>query len=136
MKELIKNHGGKMFLAGFLAGVLMFALMAFSFGKPKSNPPREIVLITSETAFFLPDQRDKPNPPITLKKGQPVKLVLRNEDPEKVLHCFTITGLNVKTAGSIAGGESETLTFTPRKKGTFAYACLMHTSMVGKLVIE
>ncbi len=136
MKKLIKNHGGKMFLTGFLAGVVVFALTAFSFGKSKPVVPREIVLIASETAFYLPDQRDKPNPPITLKKGQPVKLVLRNEDPEKVLHCFTITGLNVKTAGSIAGGESETLSFTPKKKGTFAYACLMHPSMVGKLVIE
>jgi plastocyanin len=53
-----------------------------------------------------------------------------------VLHCFIIGGLNVKTTRNLATGESETLTFTPRERGAFSYACLMHPMMVGKIVVE
>jgi plastocyanin len=92
--------------------------------------------VATDVAFQLVDQPGKANPPITLKKGQPVKLVISNAEPEKVLHCFTIAGLNVKTSGSLAAGESETLLFTPAKRGTYAYACLMHPSMTGRVVVE
>jgi plastocyanin len=125
-----------MFMAGFLAGVLTLAVLAFSGTRQQDQAAREVVLAAKGIAFYLPDQPDQPNPVLTLKKGQPVKLVVRNDEPGKVLHCFTITGLNVKTSDDLATGQSETLTFTPKKKGTFAYACLLHPSMTGKLVVE
>lgn len=125
-----------MFVVGFLAGVLTLALTAFYGGRPQDAPPREIVLVASDVAFYLAGQPDKPNPPITLKKGQSVKLVISNAEPDRVLHCFTIAGLNVKTEGSLAAGETENLLFTARKRGTYPYACLMHPSMTGKVVVE
>jgi plastocyanin len=79
---------------------------------------------------------DEPNPTLTLRKGEPVKLVLRNDDPGTLLHCFVIPGLNVKTTESLAGGESEILLFTPRERGGYVYACLLHPAMAGKLVVE
>ena len=136
MKQLIKNHGPKMFLGGFFLGVLMFAVVAFNTGRNQDKPPREIVLLATDVAFHLTGETARPNPTLTLKKGAPVKLVIRNTDPEKLLHCFTIGGLNVKTTGSLAGGASETLLFTPKERGTFVYACLLHPSMSGKLVVE
>jgi plastocyanin len=71
-----------------------------------------------------------------LKKGETVKLTLLNQEPGKVLHCFTIGGMNVKTTRHLATGESETLTFRPREKGVFSYACLMHPMMTGKILVE
>jgi plastocyanin len=93
-------------------------------------------LITKDISFHLPSQPDNPNPSLHLKKGETVKLTLLNQEPGKVLHCFTLGGLGVKTSRHLATGESETLTFTPREKGVFSYACLMHPMMAGKIVVE
>jgi len=51
---------------------------------------------------------------------------------KQVVHCFTIGGLNVKTASNLGSGETETLTFKPTQQGIFTYACLMHPQMAGK----
>jgi len=136
MTQMIKRHCGKMFAVGFAAGVTIFAVMAFTASEPRNVQQRELVLITKEVTFRSPDQPSRPNPVLTLKKGESVKLVLRNEEPGSLLHCFIVGGLNVKTTRSLAAGESETLTFTPREKGIFAYACLMHPNMSGKVVVE
>jgi plastocyanin len=136
MPQIIKKHGTKMFAGGFIAGLLVFALMAFTTEPQDTSAAREIVLIAKDIAFRQPDHPDDPNPTIHLKKGETVKLTLLNQETEKVLHCFTIGGLNVKTTSDLATGESEMLTFTPKEKGVFSYACLMHPMMVGKIVVE
>jgi heme/copper-type cytochrome/quinol oxidase subunit 2 len=137
MPHIIKKHGTKMFAIGFIAGLLVFAVMAFNVEHPrKGAPPREIVLITKDISFRLASQPDMPNPPLHLKKGETVKLTLLNQEPGKVLHCFMLGSMNVKTSRDLATGEWETLTFTPRERGVFSYACLMHPMMTGKIVVE
>jgi heme/copper-type cytochrome/quinol oxidase subunit 2 len=127
----------KIFAIGFIAGLLVFAVMAFNVGHSRNGASaREIVLITKDISFQLASQPDTPNPPIHLKKGETVKLTLLNQEPGKVLHCFTLGGLGLKTSRDLATGESETLTFTPRERGVFSYACLMHPMMTGKIVVE
>ena len=136
MAKIIKKHGSKMFAAGFLAGLLVFAVMAFNNRAENGSAPREIVLITKDVVFQNASQPNEPNPTLRLKNGETVKLTLLNQEPDKVLHCFTIGGLGVKTSRHLAAGESETLTFTPREKGVFSYACLMHPMMAGTLIVE
>jgi plastocyanin domain-containing protein len=137
MPQIIKKHGGKMFVIGFIAGLLVFAVMAFNLEHPRNTAPaREIALITKDISFRLASQPDLPNPPIHLKRGETVKLTILNQEPGKVLHCFTLGGLGVKTSRELATGEWETLTFTPRERGVFSYACLMHPMMTGKIVVE
>jgi heme/copper-type cytochrome/quinol oxidase subunit 2 len=137
MSPIIKKHGTKMFAIGLMAGLLVFAVMAFNVERPRNgSPAREMVLITKDISFRLPSRPDVPNPPLHLKKGETVKLTLLNQEPGKVLHCFTLGGLGVKTSRHLATGEWETLTFTPREKGVFSYACLMHPMMAGKIVVE
>jgi FtsP/CotA-like multicopper oxidase with cupredoxin domain len=137
MPQIIKKHRSKMFAIGFMAGLLVFAVMAFNVEYPRNGaPPREIALIAKDISFRLASQPDIPNPPIHLKKGETVKLTVVNQEPGKVLHCFTLGGLGVKTSRDLATGESETLTFTPRDRGVFSYACLMHPMMAGKIVVE
>ena len=125
-----------MFAAGFLAGLVVFAVMAFHHRPDSAGSPREIVLITKYVVFQNASQPNEPNPTLRLKKGETVKLTLLNQEPDKVLHCFTIGGLGVKTSRHLATGESETLTFTPKEKGVFSYACLMHPMMAGTLIVE
>lgn len=136
MKHMLKNHGIKIFLASLLAVVFILSVSAFNGGKPENTAPHQIELVAAGVAFHLADRPDKPNPTLTLKKGESVKLVIKNSEPGKILHCFTIGGLNVKTSGSLSAGESETLIFTPKKIGNFMYACLMHPNMAGKIVVE
>lgn len=136
MTDMIKKHGAIMFLAGFLAGSMVFAVLAFKSGNDIPTEPREIVLISKNVTFYKEGHLEEANPTLVLRKGEPVKLVLRNDDPDTLLHCFVIPGLNVKTTQSLAGGESETLLFTPEERGGFVYACLLHPAMAGKLVVE
>jgi plastocyanin len=137
MAEIIKKHGAKVFAAGFAAGMLLFAIVAFSVdSSPNSAPAREVVLIAKDVSFHKAGETGQANPAIHLKKGETVKLTLMNQEPGQVLHCFSIGGLGVKTSRNLAAGESETLTFKPGEKGIFSYACLMHPMMAGKIVVE
>lgn len=124
-----------------LAALLSAAMLAFGLGgcgqSPTGNmPAKQIVLIAKDQAFRLADQPGLRNPPIALRRGETVELELRNEDPARVLHCFVISGLNVKTTRDLESGESVKLTITPEEKGTFTYACLMHPLMAGKVVVQ
>lgn len=136
MSKKIKKHGMRALLAALAVGLFTLTALAFSARPDPRDTPREIVLVARDVAFDLPGRPGEVNPTIRLNKGEPVRLILRNEEPGRVLHCFTISGLNVKTSRDLAKGESEVLTFTPRVRGTFAYACLMHPMMVGKVVVE
>lgn len=136
MSQIVSKHGVKLLLAILVVGVLALTTFAFTAGPASNTEPREILLTTRDVAFELPDQPGHPNPTIHIRKGEPIRLVVRNDEPGKVLHCFTIGGLNVKTSKNLSKGESETLAFTPNVRGTFVYACLMHPMMAGKLVVE
>jgi heme/copper-type cytochrome/quinol oxidase subunit 2 len=121
-----------------VTGVALLLAAAFP-GCDNSNNLGEaktrIVLVAKNQAFHLENQPEIPNPPITLKRGEVAALVLRNEDATNVLHCFSIGGLNVKTS-SIDAGQSTTVTLRPTERGTLTYACLMHPSMSGRLIVE
>ncbi|MGB7838988.1 MAG: cupredoxin domain-containing protein [Terrimicrobiaceae bacterium] len=94
-----------------------------------------IMLVAKDQAFHLEGKPELRNPPITLKQGQTAELVLRNDDPNRVLHCFSISSLDVKTP-SIDAGQTLTVTVRPTKRGTLTYACLMHPPMAGKLIVQ
>ena len=94
-----------------------------------------ITIVAKDQAFHLEGQPDLRNPPITLKRGEVTELVLRNEDPNRILHCFSISGLDVKVP-SIDSGQTVTITVRPSERGTLTYACLMHPPMAGKLIVQ
>src|SRR5215210_1838314 len=100
--------------------VLAIALRAVTQRQAAGAAPEEITLVAKDVAFRLADHPNEPNPSLQLKRGRAVKLIIRNDEPGKVLHCFTIGGLDVGTSRDLATGESEALTFTPRETGTFA----------------
>jgi plastocyanin len=136
MTQLIIRHKHKFLTAVMLACVAALVLIKVNSSSGGSEEPRTIVLGAREIAFYIDGQPEQANPDLRLKAGQPVNLVIRNDEPEKVLHCFIIGGLNVKTHTNLETGQSETLTFTPDDSGTFTYACLMHPAMAGRVIVE
>jgi Cupredoxin-like domain len=119
-------------------GLLVFAATAL-IGCGDSSivdmPKARITIVAKDRAFHLEGQPDLRNPAITLKRGQVTELVLRNDDPKRVLHCFSISGLDVKIP-SIDSGQTVSVTVRPDARGTLTYACLMHPPMAGKLIVQ
>ncbi len=113
---MLRKHGLLMFLAGGLAASC-FATQALA-----EVAPRRIEIIAKRFAF-------QPGG-ITLKKGQPVVIVLKSVD---VPHGLRFRDLNVSLKVG-AGGTSE-VEFTPQKTGDFVGHCYVfcgsgHGSMV------
>lgn len=135
MTETIRRHRGKLAALVLAGAALWIAAAGLRAGNAYDGPPYEQVLVMRGIAFQAGGS-GPPNPALELRRGQPVRLVIRNQEPGAVLHCFTIPGLGVKTSGSLVAGESEVLEFVPRSRGTYSYACLLHPGMTGKIVVR
>jgi len=91
------------------------------------TPEREIH-ITAKNFTFTPDT-------ITLKKGEPVVLVLSSQDRK---HGFSMRGFGIRA--DINPGGSAHIRFTPNKTGTFTFSCDVfcgegHEDMTGTMVV-
>jgi cytochrome c oxidase subunit 2 len=93
-----------------IIGCLVFSSLALSGFAPAPDAPRRIDVIVKRFAY-TPSE-------ITLKKGEPVVLVLTTED---VTHGLKFKELNLNT--KIEKGKSSELAFTPDKVGDFAGHC-------------
>ncbi len=115
----MKKRVMRMFmLVGVLAGSSTTAVWA-------QAAPRTIE-ITAKRSTYTPDE-------ITLKKGQPVVLVLKSVD---VAHGLRIRDLNVSF--KVRAGGTAQVQFTPEKTGDFIGHCIVfcgpgHGSMILKL---
>ena len=123
------------YLAPLFAGLLPLALGSCGDSRTGAAPKVRILLVAKDQAFHLEGNPELRNPSITLKQGETAELVLRNDDPNRVLHCLSIGGLDVKTP-SIDSGQTFTVTLRPTKRGALTYACLMHPPMAGKLIVQ
>lgn len=104
--------------------------------------------VTTVTMAFNPKE-------VTLAKGKPVKLVLKNEDT--VLHDFSIDKIPVDKKNSEGAkhddhskepdlhvaadsGKTGTVEFTPKEAGTYTYYCTVighkEAGMVGTLTVQ
>ncbi len=119
----------KFMLLTLLVGVLVTAAFIAPTARAQAAAPRRIV-ITAKRFSYDPGE-------ITLKKGQPVVLVLKSADVAHGLR-FRDFNVNVKVK---AGGTAE-VQFTPDKTGDFIGHCSVfcgsgHGSMTLKLhVVE
>lgn len=85
-------------------------------------------------AFVQQDAPNQPNPPLRLRAGERVRLVLRNEAPG-LLHDIAIPALDV-ALDEISAGESRDVIFTvPAAHGQHEYLCRPHAAMM-KGVVE
>jgi cytochrome c oxidase subunit 2 len=96
-------------LPTILAAIMVVGQL-FVFTAPAQLAPRRIE-VTARRFEFIPND-------ITLKKGEPVVLVLRSAD---VAHGIRFKELGIETR--VNKGQTSELVFTPDKSGTFIGHC-------------
>ncbi len=99
---------------------------------------REITIVAKNMVFVIesPESSRQANPTITVKTGQKITIVFRNDDPG-MQHDLVIQGLHVQVE-VVSCGETTRLTFTvPREPGEYVYLCSFHPRrMRGVFVVE
>jgi cytochrome c oxidase subunit II len=116
----------RILVALFMSATLISGL-AFYVRANAPAPEREIH-ITAKKFNFTPDT-------ITLKKGEPVVLVISSEDRK---HGFSLRAFGVRT--DINPGGSARIRLTPDKTGKFTFSCDVfcgdgHEDMTGTIVV-
>lgn len=136
MTKTIKRNKGRIFIGTALGLIMLLGVTAFRQGQAETMTTRTIELEARDMAFYLKNKPELGNPEIKLTLGQPVKLLLHNDESGKTLHCLNILGMPVRTAADLRPGSSVTLNFTPTKKGVFPYSCNLHEGMSGLMRVE
>lgn len=94
---------------------------------------REIHLVVRDMAFYLADDPGTANPTITVKAGETVRLVVRNDD-RGLKHDFALPVADASTK-TLAFGERGEVTLTvPSQPGTYEYVCRPHRAMMRGLI--
>jgi cytochrome c oxidase subunit 2 len=78
---------------------------------PKASHDPQMITIRASRFAFQPNE-------ITVKKGQPVKVIIESED---VSHGLVVEDLGVRA--EVKKGQAATITFTPETAGTFEGKC-------------
>lgn len=100
-------------------------------GKNPSRAPQKIQLQAKAGRF------NEVNPTLEIRRGVPVEITIRNDEPEAIPHDFALVGLGVKTSKALQPGEVSTLRFTPLQTGEFAYTCSLHPGLMdGRLIVR
>ena len=98
----------------YIRGIILMAIAAMAMASTvtvgSASEPRRIEIVASKYSY-------SPNE-ITLKKGEPVVLVLRSQD---VPHGLKFSELNLKA--EIGKGVDSQLSFTPTQVGDFVGHC-------------
>jgi plastocyanin domain-containing protein len=99
----------------------------------KNSPPAtQIIQLQAKAGKF-----NEVNPTLEIRRGVPVEITIRNDEPEAVLHDFVLVGLGLKTPKALQPGEVSTLRFTPSQTGEFAYTCTLHPGLMdGRLIVR
>jgi plastocyanin len=122
----ILGHRVSMKSVAALAAVMVLAglLPAMS-----STPSREIRLVVREMAFYVEGDFDTPNPPLELKAGERVRIVVRN-DERGMSHDFAVPAVDVAT-DPIQWNERDQVSFeAPAAPGVYEYVCRPHLLMM------
>ncbi len=100
-------------------------------GKGQLPPPQTITLQAKAGKY------NEVNPTLEVRRGMPVEITIRNDEPGSIPHDFVLVGLGVRTPKAIQPGEVSTLRFTPTQPGEFAYTCTLHPGLMdGRLIVR
>jgi cytochrome c oxidase subunit 2 len=122
------NQGRRLSIAGtLLVGAAIVSGLAL-YVHANALPAEREIHITAKKFAFTPDT-------ITLKKGEPVVLVLSSQDRK---HGFSLRGFGVRA--ELNPGETARIQFTPNKTGKFTFSCDVfcgegHEDMTGTVVV-
>jgi len=113
--------------AALFVGATIISGLALYVRANALQPEREIH-ITAKKFDFTPDT-------ITLKKGEPVVLVVSSQDRK---HGFNLRAFGIRA--DVNPGETARIRFTPNKTGKFTFSCDVfcgegHEDMTGTIVV-
>jgi plastocyanin len=121
----------KLVAMGVVFVVIGAALLAVS-----RVPEREIVLVARGMAFYLEDDPGTPNPTITVKAGERVRVVLRNED-RGFVHDVAVPAVDAAVDQVSWNDASATTIEMPSTPGAYEYFCRPHRLMMhGTIVVQ
>jgi plastocyanin domain-containing protein len=103
-----------------IAGFLMAATAAYA------ADPRTIAIAVTEKGF-------EPTP-ITVKKGEPLKLVITRKTDKTCATSVVFDEFKIKKALPL--NKAVEVTFTPTKSGDLTYGCTMGKMIAGVLKVE
>lgn len=113
-------------VALFMSAAIISGLSLYV--RANALPAEREIHITAKKFEFTPDT-------ITLKKGEPVVLVVSSQDRK---HGFSLRGFGIRA--DVNPGGSARLRFTPNKTGKFTFSCDVfcgegHEDMTGARVV-
>ena len=120
-------------IAGALISTLVLVLTGgvSSRAAPKPQPVQIVAGSTENEFVFTPKE-------VAVLAGQPVTVTVINKG--KVEHDFHIEALGVKLHSLVPPGKSASLAFTPTKKGSFEFFCLVpghkEVGMKGVIIVK
>ena len=99
------------------------------------SPVHEIRLVVRDMTYYV-EGNSAPNPALTVRRGEQVRVVLRNEDAG-MTHDFAVPAWNARTP-RLDGGEEAVVQFQASEQpGVWTYSCTPHGQMMrGTLRVE
>jgi plastocyanin len=97
-----------------------------------ADPVREVRIVTRDMTFYV-EGSDEPNPTLTFRAGEQVRILLKNED-DGMDHDFSVPGWQTKTKLLTGRGDATLLIKVPTTKGTESYTCTPHAEIMRGII--
>jgi len=128
MEDDLMHRKKRVLIAGalFMSATIISGLTFYV--RANALPAEREIHITAKKFEFTPDT-------ITLKKGEPVLLVLSSQDRK---HGFNLRAFGIRA--DVNPGETARIRFAPNKTGKFTFSCDVfcgegHEDMTGTMVV-
>ena len=120
-KKRVLSASALLMITAIISGLTFYV-------RANSRPVEKEIHITAKKFDFTPDT-------ITLKKGEPVVLVVSSQDRK---HGFNLRAFGIRA--DVDPGKTAQIRFTPDKTGKFTFSCDVfcgegHEDMTGTIVV-
>ena len=118
-----------MIASGLIGMIALAATLLPMIASSRSDGVHEVRLVVRDMTFYI-EGENQPNPTLTVRAGEQVRLVIRNEDPG-MRHDFVIDEWQVSTRMLADRGDDDVITFlVPSQPGDRTYHCTPHSKMM------
>jgi plastocyanin len=125
MSILGRQISGKLVAALALAMIVAALLPVMT----QSRVDREINLVVRDMTFYVDGDTDRPNPVLTLRRGERVRIVLTN-DERGMTHDFAVPAFGAATSLVNWNEQDDVVVTAPDEPGTYEYVCNPHRLMM------